>query len=116
MPTFVDNKLVFQTVSLLLLDGQSAKVELQNAGSVLNAEIFVNNDGGPQTLEVTGFKPNGVKIIFRNWNSPLGMALNEVQKFGVTADNEHELLLLAAVWQVGPLSKIDIQFMLGPNG
>ncbi|MNL37417.1 hypothetical protein D3C87_1595600 [compost metagenome] len=58
---------------------------------------------------------NTVTITFRNWSNPLGMALNEVQKFGVTADNKHNLLFLAAVWKVGALSRIEMQFMLGPK-
>ena len=115
MQAFIGDKNVFQTVSLLLFDDQVANVTLNNADSTLMAEISVKNDGGPQSLEVTGNKPNTVTIIFHNWSSPLGMALNEVQKFGVTADKRFQLLLLAAVWKVGTLSRVDIQFMLGPN-
>lgn len=106
---------VFQTVSLLLLDGANAEFELENSGSRLNAEVFVANDGGSQSLEVTGDKPNTVTITFRNWGSPLGMALNRAQKFGTTADNKFQLLLLAAVWKVGSLNRIEMQFMLRPN-
>ncbi len=115
MLALIGNKNVFQTVSLLLFDGQIANVTLNNAGSTLVAEISVRNDGGLQSLEVTGNKPNTVSITFHNWSSPLGMALNEDQKFGITADNKFQLLLLAAVWKVGPLSRVEIQFMLGPN-
>lgn len=115
MPILIDKKLVFQNVSLLLLDGQSANVTLHNGGTELQAEVFVYNDGGSQSLEVTGGKPNTVSIKFRNWSNPLGMALNEVQRFGTTADNKHELLFLAAIWKVGALSRIEMQFMLGPK-
>lgn len=115
MTVVIGKNVVFQTVSLLLLDGSKADFELNNAGSKLNGEVFVINDGGPQSLEITGNKTNTVTITFRNWSTPLGMALNEVQKFGTTADNKHQLLFLAAVWKVGSLSRIEMQFMLGPN-
>jgi len=106
---------VFQTVSLLLLDGKIAEFDLDNAGSRLTAEVLVQNDGGSQTLEVTGKKPGTVTITFRNWDNPLGYALNQEQRFGTTADNKFQLLLLAAVWRVGSLNRIEMQFMLRPN-
>jgi hypothetical protein len=74
-------------------------------------EITSTEPNTPSTLAFEGKGDHG-KVVFRNWQNPLGTCLVDPVQIGQT-NSRQPLFFMAASWLIGVTRIVDVQLMAG---
>lgn len=111
----IDGTSVEHHASILLRDREVASLPVPFDGWDLTVKLeVINDDGGGSSqnasVDILAEAKNLARITLKNWDSPIGTALNAPQLLGVSNNNRIRYYFIVAHWRVGQLNKIDIQF------
>ena len=114
--TSIDPNRVIGTQRLIISRPGECWVRLGAAPDVVDLCLVFEDGTDPKaqrTLNVQG-RGNHARIVFRNWNVPLGVATAEPALIG-TSQSVEPLFFDAVLFMVGSTRVVDVQVMVGPR-
>lgn len=110
----LDNWEIIQTTTLLINEGQEAKIVL-TPDDPLTVRVRFKNDPSSEgeipkaNLTVEGEGNDGV-LLFSNWNNPMGAATKAPLEFAGD-DQGRTIAVQCSVWKIGITHQAFLQFM-----
>lgn len=109
---------VIGTQRLLIPDGEESWMSFDwvDPSGPDSVEIQLTFEGGADgdsspSLRLEGKGDHG-RVVFVNWNNPLGQSIAAPITFASTNAGE-DLSMLAAMWMIGKLRIVEVQIMVG---
>jgi hypothetical protein len=108
---FLGNRQVVWNGTLIVPDGESARVETQLGGWPLKIVIFCYPNAKSSEITWSG-KENALELSFKGWTNSLLTGVRTAQKLGQTNDGR-AFGFIATAQRAGQLTKIDFQILWG---
>lgn len=109
-----DYNLVYN-YNLIIPAGESATVDASFDYWRLTVSVKFESDTEEKLnkaeIDIRGNGQDHATLVFRNWISPLGTAMNEPGYLGTSKVNKTELYFIAAHWLIGQTNRLDLQLM-----